>query len=58
MGSAADNVGNGSAAPSELGRCWMEMEPFEGPADFLEKLGRARHVVNAPSASGRRIAPF
>jgi predicted metal-dependent phosphoesterase TrpH len=41
-------------APAELGRCWMEVEPFEGPSDFLANLRRARHVVNAPSASGRR----
>jgi predicted metal-dependent phosphoesterase TrpH len=38
----------------ELGRSWMEMDPFDGAADFLEKLGRARHVVTAASGGGRR----
>jgi predicted metal-dependent phosphoesterase TrpH len=38
----------------ELGRSWMEMDPFTGPADFLEKLARARHVVTAESGTGRR----
>lgn len=38
----------------ELGRSWMEMDPFNGPADFLEKLARARHVVTAESGTGRR----
>jgi predicted metal-dependent phosphoesterase TrpH len=47
-------AGSDAHSASELGRCWMEMEPFEGAADFLEKLGRARHVVNTPSGTGRR----
>jgi len=38
----------------ELGRSWMEMDSFTGPADFLEKLARARHVVTADSGTGRR----
>jgi histidinol phosphatase-like PHP family hydrolase len=39
---------------AELGRCWMEVDSFDGAADFLEKLARARHVVNTPSGTGRR----
>jgi predicted metal-dependent phosphoesterase TrpH len=38
----------------ELGRSWMEMDDFDGPADFLEKLAHARHVVTADSGTGRR----
>lgn len=38
----------------ELGRSWMEMDDFDGPADFLEKLTRARHVVTSASGTGRR----
>ena len=47
---------SGSDAHSvhELGRSWMEMDAFDGPGDFLEKLGRARHVVTTASGSGRR----
>jgi predicted metal-dependent phosphoesterase TrpH len=38
----------------ELGRSWMEMEDFDGPADFLDKLARAHHVVTSASGTGRR----
>jgi predicted metal-dependent phosphoesterase TrpH len=38
----------------ELGRSWMEMEDFDGAADFLEKLAHARHVVTSASGTGRR----
>jgi hypothetical protein len=38
----------------ELGRSWMEMEDFDGAADFLEKLRDARHVVTSASGTGRR----
>jgi predicted metal-dependent phosphoesterase TrpH len=49
-------VATGSDAHSadELGRSWMEMDEYDGVADFLEKLRRARHVVTASSGSGRR----
>jgi len=46
--------GSDAHAARELGRCWMEMEPYEGAPDFLEKLRRARHVITTPSAGGRR----
>jgi predicted metal-dependent phosphoesterase TrpH len=46
--------GSDSHGPSELGHSWMEMDEFDGPADFLEKLARAKHVVTAASGTGRR----
>jgi predicted metal-dependent phosphoesterase TrpH len=47
-------TGSDSHSAEELGRSWMEMEDFTGPADFLEKLRYARHVVTASSGTGRR----
>jgi predicted metal-dependent phosphoesterase TrpH len=47
-------AGSDAHAAHELGRCWMEMEPYTGAGDFLDKLRRARHVLNAPSGVGRR----
>jgi predicted metal-dependent phosphoesterase TrpH len=47
-------TGSDAHGLKELGRSWMEMDPFEGPADFLKKLARARHVVTADSGTGRR----
>lgn len=47
-------TGSDAHAPHELGRSWMEMEDFTGPADFLEKLRGARHVVTSESGTGRR----
>lgn len=38
----------------ELGRCWMEVEPFQGPLDFLEKLASARHVISPEAAANTR----
>jgi hypothetical protein len=32
----------------------MEIEDYADPADFLEKLRAARHVVKANSGTGRR----
>jgi predicted metal-dependent phosphoesterase TrpH len=46
--------GSDAHSPRELGRSWMEMEPYEDAADFLDKLRRARHVVNSPSGLGTR----
>jgi predicted metal-dependent phosphoesterase TrpH len=46
--------GSDAHAAHELGRCWMEMELYEGAGDFLDKLRGARHVVNTPSGLGRR----
>ncbi|HYW23568.1 MAG TPA: PHP-associated domain-containing protein [Terriglobales bacterium] len=47
-------AGSDAHAAHELGRCWMEMEPYGGVEDFLDKLRRARHVPNTPSGLGRR----
>jgi predicted metal-dependent phosphoesterase TrpH len=46
--------GSDSHAALELGRSWMEMDAYDGPQDFLEKLRYARHVVTASSGTGRR----
>ena len=46
--------GSDAHHPRELGLSWMEMEEFEGPADFLRKLGQARHVVTSLSGTLRR----
>jgi predicted metal-dependent phosphoesterase TrpH len=47
-------TGSDSHSAEELGRSWMEMEEYTTPADFLEKLREARHVVTAASGTGRR----
>jgi predicted metal-dependent phosphoesterase TrpH len=49
-------VATGSDAHSvrELGRSWMEIDDYKGPAEFLDRLRLARHVVTASSGTGRR----
>jgi len=47
-------TGSDSHSADELGRSWMEMQPYPSPEDFLEKLRYARHVVTASSGTGRR----
>jgi predicted metal-dependent phosphoesterase TrpH len=47
-------TGSDSHAASELGRSWMEIDDYNSPQDFLEKLRYARHVVDASSGTGRR----
>jgi predicted metal-dependent phosphoesterase TrpH len=47
-------TGSDAHGIQELGRSWMEIEDYTDPADFLEKLRHARHVVTASSGSGRR----
>jgi hypothetical protein len=47
-------TGSDSHSANELGRSWMEIEPYASPEDFLEKLRYARHVVTASSGTGRR----
>ena len=49
-------VATGSDAHSvrELGRSWMEIDDYNGPAEFLDRLRLARHVVTASSGTGRR----
>lgn len=50
-------TGSDAHAPQELGRSWMEIEPYSGAQDFLGKLAAARHVVTAQSGTGRRARP-
>ncbi|MGH7633925.1 MAG: PHP domain-containing protein, partial [Gemmatimonadaceae bacterium] len=47
-------TGSDSHGVQEIGRSWMEMEPFDGPADFLAKLAVAKHVISSSSGTGRR----
>lgn len=47
-------TGSDSHGVLEMGRSWMEIDNYEGPADFLEKLRTARHVVTAESGTTRR----
>ena len=47
-------TGSDAHSADELGRSWMEIDPYSGAEDFLEKLRFARHVVTASSGTGRR----
>jgi predicted metal-dependent phosphoesterase TrpH len=47
-------TGSDSHGIRELGRSWMEIADYFDPADFLEKLRHARHVVTSSSGTGRR----
>jgi predicted metal-dependent phosphoesterase TrpH len=47
-------AGSDSHAARELGTSWMEIEPYQGAADFLRKLGVARHVITERSGRNRR----
>ncbi|TMC03497.1 MAG: hypothetical protein E6J30_10710 [Chloroflexi bacterium] len=47
-------TGSDSHGIEEIGRSWMEIDEYEGTSDFLEKLGRARHVVTSASGTTRR----
>jgi predicted metal-dependent phosphoesterase TrpH len=47
-------TGSDSHGVAEMGRSWMEMDDFDGPEDFLDKLARAKHVVTSSSGTGRR----
>lgn len=42
---AAPGAGSDAHRPDEIGRAYVELEPFEGPHDFLAKLHEARVVV-------------
>ena len=46
--------GSDAHSPAELGHSWMEVEPFQGPGDLLEKLGRARFHRSEVSGTQRR----
>ena len=47
-------TGSDAHSVAELGRSWMEIDDYANPADFLQKLRIARHVVNSGSGTGRR----
>ena len=47
-------TGSDSHGLEEIGRSWMVMDDFEGPADFLAKLADAKHVITAASGTTRR----
>jgi predicted metal-dependent phosphoesterase TrpH len=47
-------TGSDAHGAEELGRSWMEIEEYDDPAGFLERLALARHVVTAESGTGRR----
>jgi predicted metal-dependent phosphoesterase TrpH len=47
-------TGSDAHGIQELGRSWMEIDDYSDPADFLDKLRDARHVVTSSSGSGRR----
>ena len=47
-------TGSDSHGIEEIGRSWMEVDEYDGPSDFLEKLRRARHVVTSASGTTRR----
>ena len=47
-------TGSDSHGIEEIGRSWMEIDEYDGPTDFLEKLARARHVVTSASGTTRR----
>lgn len=47
-------TGSDSHGVEEMGRSWMEIDDFDGPADFLEKLARAKHVITSASGTTRR----
>ncbi|MGH7902656.1 MAG: PHP domain-containing protein [Candidatus Dormibacteraceae bacterium] len=46
--------GSDAHAPHEMGHSWQEMEPFDGPEDFLAKLARSRAVRTPASGTQRR----
>ena len=46
--------GSDAHSPSEMGHSWNEIDPFEGPADFLAKLRGATQHRTELSGSQRR----
>ena len=47
-------TGSDAHGLEELGRSWMEIDEYDGPVDFLDKLAHARHVVTSASGTTRR----
>jgi predicted metal-dependent phosphoesterase TrpH len=48
-------TGSDAHSARELGSSWMEIEPYDGAADFLRKLGAARHLITERSGRDRRF---
>ena len=46
--------GSDAHSPAELGHSWIEVAPFDGPADLLAKLAQARHHRSEVSGTQRR----
>jgi predicted metal-dependent phosphoesterase TrpH len=46
--------GSDAHSPAELGHSWIELEPFSGPADLLEKMARAGFQRTEVSGTQRR----
>ena len=46
--------GSDAHSPAELGHSWIEVEPFEGPADLLAKLATASYHRSEVSGTQRR----
>lgn len=47
------SCGSDAHAPPELGHCWLEMEEFAEPGEFLANLPGAQIVIAAPPALRR-----
>jgi predicted metal-dependent phosphoesterase TrpH len=46
--------GSDAHSPAELGHSWIEVEPFNGPAELLERLATARFHRSEVSGTQRR----
>ena len=47
-------AGSDAHSPAELGHSWIEIEEFDGPAEFLANMRTARLVVHDTSGQARR----
>lgn len=47
-------AGSDAHSPAEMGHSWIEVEEYDGPEDFLEKMRTARLVVRETSGARRR----
>lgn len=47
------SCGSDAHAPPELGHCWLEMEEFDGAAEFLAAIPSARMVIAEPAGRSR-----
>ncbi|MDP8225751.1 MAG: PHP domain-containing protein [Candidatus Lernaella stagnicola] len=51
-------AGSDAHVPGDLGRAYLQMEDFEGPADFLAKLAAARPVLHRRSTMLENLVNF